>query len=67
MKTSHQKGIRELEDTMKKSDIKLKGPWNYIFSENIFWKRKYFQVFDCILKNTLENIIRCLVVFLKMF
>ena len=52
---------------MKKSDIKLKGPWNYIFSENIFWKRKYFQVFDCILKNTLENIIRCLVVFLKMF
>lgn len=28
--------------------------------------REYFKVFDCILKNALENILKCLVVFLKM-
>ena len=38
-----------------------------IFSEkeNIFGKGKYVQVFGCILKNVLENIFWCLVVFLK--
>ena len=35
-------------------------------SENIFWKRKYFQVFGNILKNALKNIFKCLAVFLKM-
>ena len=35
-------------------------------SENIFGKGKYFQVFGCIPKNTLENIFQCLVVLLKM-
>ena len=34
--------------------------------ENIFQKGKHFQMFGCIPKNALENILWCLVVFLKM-
>ena len=34
--------------------------------ENIFQKGKHFQMFGCILKNSLENIFWCLVVILKM-
>ena len=35
--------------------------------ENIFGKRKYFQVFGCIMKIILENIFKCLVVFWKCY
>ena len=35
-----------------------------IFSgENIFGKRKYFQVFGCFMKIVLENVFKCLVAF----